>query len=776
MKGRQPWLGPRNDYRGIERTDPTGPLSVAVIAYDFEDADPLIQALDAQTYPGPVDLFLPGGPPVDSPSATSVSGTEELRTATEDQQIVAFLGSGELPDPGWLEAHLDWHRRASNLVVLGHSTNAPHSEIQRGSRLFLGNDQGFAAYRRSNSSLPRHAWLACPEIDALAGWELWNSGYFFVYEPEATTNARSQGDIEGSDKQLLADTIPHRRFRPTPSPMYGTPKLSWLARVETEDEAEAAWQMCCSSTFADTEIVFCGPPDALSDFTALSHTNQRVSVVTNGFAAALGATRGELIALLDARVQLPADLLTRTLSRFEAKPSATVIRAAYLIDGERYLRIDDLSAVDSALGRDGLPLFAVSTRRELMKDQAGLGSDPTAAWNRVLERTDQSLVISPTADFAGPIELSPRTPGISDVRSAGVREIARAVVREARSRRSDEELEGGSQPGAADDRVPVAYVGFTGHDNLGDEAVKAAIERLMPWARFSADAIDPAILMVGGGTLLNGRRYYLNRMLRQESTVVERVLFGTGVRSPEYWGVTEPMAEWFSFIDSSIFAAVRGPDSVKNLRTMGYGRDLPIIGDPALSLEPPDDVERVEGRVVVCPVFTNGNLHGGSDDDVFDALATLIGTLRAEGRDVVMLSAFPQDDRWAIDIMRRARAPDMPYTAGYADIDETMRLLATADLVVGERLHAAIMAAAASTPFVGLEYRPKMRDFARSIDQEAAILRTDEMPRLGTLCHDILQRRDEIAGSIGAAVSNFRQLQRSAAEELQIRFVARDGS
>lgn len=236
------------------------------------------------------------------------------------------------------------------------------------------------------------------------------------------------------------------------------------------------------------------------------------------------------------------------------------------------------------------------------------------------------------------------------------------------------------------------------------------------------------------------------------------------------------MAEWFSFIDSSIFAAVRGPDSVKNLRTMGYGRDLPIIGDPALSLEPPDDVERVEGRVVVCPVFTNGNLHGGSDDDVFDALATLIGTLRAEGRDVVMLSAFPQDDRWAIDIMRRARAPDMPYTAGYADIDETMRLLATADLVVGERLHAAIMAAAASTPFVGLEYRPKMRDFARSIDQEAAILRTDEMPRLGTLCHDILQRRDEIAGSIGAAVSNFRQLQRSAAEELQIRFVARDGS
>ncbi len=224
----------------------------------------------------------------------------------------------------------------------------------------------------------------------------------------------------------------------------------------------------------------------------------------------------------------------------------------------------------------------------------------------------------------------------------------------------------------------------------------------MPWARFDPDPVDPRLLMVGGGTLINGRRYYLNRMLRQESASLERALFGTGVRSPEYWGVTEPMEDWFSFIDSSLFAAVRGPDSARNLRTLGYDRDLPVIGDPALFLEAPGDTERVDGRVVVCPVYTSGNLHGGDDNVVFDALGRLIARLRSEGREVVMLSAFPQDDRWVIDIMRRASAPDLPYLAGYADIDDTMRLLASADLVVGERLHAAIMAAAAGTPFGGV--------------------------------------------------------------------------
>jgi polysaccharide pyruvyl transferase WcaK-like protein len=273
---------------------------------------------------------------------------------------------------------------------------------------------------------------------------------------------------------------------------------------------------------------------------------------------------------------------------------------------------------------------------------------------------------------------------------------------------------------------------------------------------------------VGGGTLLNGKRYYLTRMLRQDSPTVERALFGTGVRNPDYWGTTEPMEDWFSFIDSALVAAVRGPDSVANLHALGYWRDLPIIGDPALSLDAPEDAVRVEGRVVVCPVHTAGNLHGRDDRVVFQALATTIKRLRTAGRDVVMLSAFPEDDRWIIELMRDAGDPAMPYVAGYADLDTSLGLLASADLVIGERLHAAILAAAVGTPFVALEYRPKVRDFTKSIDQEAVTVRTDAMGDLDGIVDQVLAEHEAVAAALVAPVAEYRHRQRDAAEELRV--------
>lgn len=43
------------------------------------------------------------------------------------------------------------------------------------------------------------------------------------------------------------------------------------------------------------------------------------------------------------------------------------------------------------------------------------------------------------------------------------------------------------------------------------------------------------------------------------------------------------------------------------------------------------------------------------------------------------------------------------------------------------KLHAGILAAAANVPFVSLEYRPKCRDFAASLDWEDSLIRTDQL-------------------------------------------------
>jgi polysaccharide pyruvyl transferase WcaK-like protein len=170
--------------------------------------------------------------------------------------------------------------------------------------------------------------------------------------------------------------------------------------------------------------------------------------------------------------------------------------------------------------------------------------------------------------------------------------------------------------------------------------------------------------------------------------------------------------------------------------------------------------------VVVCPLFAAGSLWGEDDSTAFTALAALIRRLRREGREVVAMSAFPEDDRWLLTLMRDAGAPDLPYLAGYADLDDTLRCLASADLVVGERLHASVLAAACGVPFVAVEYRPKVRDFARSVGMEQAVVRSDEMHRLDEVVTWALGERDTVASALGAAVEAIRNHQREVVTEL----------
>ncbi len=821
-----PWDAAGNDYRGILDRDPAPPPTVTVVVtvgsgVAVGAATATLDSLGADHYPGDVEIVTVGaaGPvpdragtwpvlPVD-PDSDDVATRRNLGAAVAGGEILIFLDAGSLVDPGFIEQHTAWHRRADNTVVTGHTPGTTpdgdgddRSRNERRSRLLLVGGTGFLTLPTSNMSVRRRRfdptggftpWLAVG-TDAMLGWRLWNDGAFVVPDWSATATLPAVAGTTGDDPGLagvLADRIPHAATRPLSSPLASVPKVSWLVAAATAETADAARDAIAAGPFGDIELVVHGRDEAVGHLTAVAASNPKLSVVIGEgpdvFAEALAASTGELVAFLDARVTPPVGLLAKAVHRMDTEPEVAVLRHAYRIGGDRYLRLDDLLAVDSAVGPHGLPLFAIARRRELMK-RPDLLAAPHAAWAATVERSVPALVITSLVDLDDPrfAAISPpptRRPGLGDLPALGVRELARSMVKEFRRRTgsSDDRTADAATTGvpttgdpvaaAGAERLSVAYVGFTGHDNLGDEAVMLAIQRLMPWADLQREPVDPRLVMVGGGTLLNGRRYYLNRMLRQESAVVERALFGTGVRSPEYWGVTEPMEEWFGFIDSALFAAVRGPDSVVNLRTMGYHRDLPVIGDPALSLFAPEGTERVDGRVVVCPVYTTGNLHGGSDDVVFDALATTIARLRADGREVVMLSAFPQDDRWVIDLMRRAGAADMPYVAGYADLDATMGLLGSADVVIGERLHASIMAAAAGTPFVALEYRPKVRDFARSVGQEAAVIRTDEMDRLDAVTDRIIAERDEVAAAIAVHVEEYRRLQRKAAFDLHASLV-----
>ncbi len=245
-------------------------------------------------------------------------------------------------------------------------------------------------------------------------------------------------------------------------------------------------------------------------------------------------------------------------------------------------------------------------------------------------------------------------------------------------------------------------------------------------------------------------------------------MFGTGVANPEYWGTPrEDPREWVEFLSTCAYVGVRGPISAEILRSWGFDGRLEVVGDPALALTPPRPPEPQPGRVVISPAYTRGLLWGGDDLPVFDRLAELASGFLAEGRQVVFLSCFPGDDRWILRMMRRIAHPDVGYVAGFEDIGQALTTLADASLVIGERLHACVLAAAVGTPFVALEYRPKLRDFAKSLGMEKAVVRTDQLDLLDQTVKTVEEHRLELAEQMADQVATFRERLRLASDEIR---------
>lgn len=766
------WVAPENDWQGLVDREPE-PLTIGVVLPVHERVEALVRVLSALAPQGADEVVV-----VDDGSEADVAGAvaeldlptpvrvlrQERRgmgaararnrgAAEIDTDVVAFLDADCVPGDGWVEGHRAWHGRASNLLVAGPRVDvAPdgseepaqpdadpagwRATIRRRGRAGTLGDRVFRVAISANVSVlrttfeavggfPAHTELWGGE-DTEFAWRVWNDGAFVVPDPALGVRHLL---VEGEDRSWrdevrhqrrieFADRIPHRSYRRGPTPDASVPKVSLIVPLATDDDVDAVWASIQRERFGDREVWLVGDDVATAPFARLAGRAR----VSSTFADAVRGAAGEYVAVADPRVRRPTGLLAMAVERLESDKRAAVFRVAYHDGGTRHLRVDSLEAADRRSGRFGLPLFALARRRDLVKDPDALG-DPASVFPAVRARERHALAVTSAVETDGLIaHTETRLPGVGDLTAIGPTEAARVVRAAVRRSRPDPKPSPGD--GDADGRIRITYVGYTGSGNMGDEAVLEATRRALPWARVDRALDAPDVVMLGGGTLVNGKGYYLTRVLREDRPEAEKAVFGAGVRDPAFHGTTERVADWWPFFEAAAVMGVRGPDSVAHLRTLGYRGNVEIIGDPALLLERPEGVERHPGRLVVCPVWTSGDLVGGDDTRVFDALAAVVRGAIADGRDVVLLSAFPHDDRHLFELMRTAGHPDLPFVAGYEDLDATMALLASAEVVVAERLHAAIMATAAGTPWLGLGYWPKTLDFAKSVDAADLVVDT----------------------------------------------------
>lgn len=327
------------------------------------------------------------------------------------------------------------------------------------------------------------------------------------------------------------------------------------------------------------------------------------------------------------------------------------------------------------------------------------------------------------------------------------------------------------------------YIGWAGHRNIGDDALYLAFKRqlcgralLLPIDDLSPLSMrsrhwQSSTAVLGGGTLINVNSYLApleNAVAKGE----EFVVFGTGVADLDFWSRHPSQGRghaqrWLRVLRSARHIGVRGPRSLQWLAENGI-EGAEVIGDPALSLVTPADAPAARGGTgrVGLNLGSHDPVNGGQGRTIEAALA-LARHVLARGLQLRYLSLNDADHE-----LGRALAAQLGHT-GFellpfsTDVDRGLRDIAGCDWLVGQRLHATVLASALAVPNLSLSYQPKCLDFLESIGCEDLSIDTEQISgrqlvdRFEALVADADRCRTRLLDRCG----QYRRLQQQRAQQ-----------
>ena len=287
----------------------------------------------------------------------------------------------------------------------------------------------------------------------------------------------------------------------------------------------------------------------------------------------------------------------------------------------------------------------------------------------------------------------------------------------------------------------VVISGYVGYGNTGDEAVLAGMlvslrretkrldvtvlsgnppqtertHEVRAIRRGDVLAVARALrgadgLISGGGSLLQDRTsprpvaYYSGVMQLARVMGIPYVIFAQGL-GPLTYAPNRALAAMA--LRGAAYASLRDEASIALARRLGVRREIDLVGDPALALNPVSTGTHGHVAVAVRPWGTRRAY-----------LTELRNALAALSLDNRILAVPMQDDvdrEPSLAVVQGIPGAEvLPATAG---LDERLAAIGSAGLVIGMRLHALIVAAAAGVPAIGVSYDPKVEAFAARAGQ-----------------------------------------------------------
>lgn len=352
------------------------------------------------------------------------------------------------------------------------------------------------------------------------------------------------------------------------------------------------------------------------------------------------------------------------------------------------------------------------------------------------------------------------------------------------------------------------YIGWVGNHNFGDDLLYHAFKKLFPKLRlllygnvecrgYHKWSYPPPIelalyqnlvkkrlydgVLLGGGTLINDPWYL--RVVR-EALKEKRpfIVFGTGVREETYISnkftdldARAAMSSWTELLTHAAAVKVRGPYTAERLREVGI-QNVQIIGDPALyALDygaPP-----IHERTIAISLGGIDSVVYGNQERISETGASLAKELIARGWKVEFLPMMDEDLHLIENLIAHFGLQKATVWRNYSDLQATIQRARSYRLVVGQRLHAIILAAGTAVPVVALAHCTKVIDFMHSFELQKYCVLADQLDPNAVL--SLVEEADQGYSAYRAKLiqmgKHYRELQATAAEEVTqlIRFSAR---
>ena len=298
----------------------------------------------------------------------------------------------------------------------------------------------------------------------------------------------------------------------------------------------------------------------------------------------------------------------------------------------------------------------------------------------------------------------------------------------------------------------IAIMGFVGCGNVGDEAILAGTLRALKQAGeqnlvvFSWKPEETALLhgvtalpvlpglkglwdfrshlhrgdlfMLGGGSLLQDRQrrivpFWLARGLVARLVGCTVVFHAQGVGPIKTILGNLLMRIIAPFVPNLV--TLRDAES---FRLISSSNRPHLVADPALLL-PSIETERVPGRIVVAARKVQG-----LEDREKDLVACLTHFAKRNNLKLLFVPMhYPDDCEMSERLASLSGGVAIVERLSVAGMQEIM---ASAEMVVAMRLHAAVLAAGTLTPIVGLSYDPKVSSFFAQVGLADALCPWDE--------------------------------------------------